>query len=68
MVFRKRKPYTAPNAEDEDIMNKHLYRDVFEEPKPAEKRQTRDEYSDHHTEELLEDDWPLATLKRKNKP
>jgi len=36
VVFREGMRYTAPNAADEAIFNKHFYSDVIEEPKPTE--------------------------------
>jgi hypothetical protein len=65
VVFRERKWYTAPNAADEAILNKLLYRDVIEEPKPTEKQPTRDESFERKTEEPLDDDSPLHAQKRK---
>jgi len=60
VVFREGKRYTAPNAADEAILNKHFYRDVIEEPKhkPIETQPTRDESSERQTEEPLDDDPP----------
>jgi hypothetical protein len=42
VVFREGKRFTAPNAADDAILNKHFYRDVIEEakPKPIEKQLT----------------------------
>jgi len=38
VVFRERKRYTAPNAADNAILNKHFYRDVIVEPTPTKKQ------------------------------
>jgi hypothetical protein len=68
VIFREGRWYTAPNVADEAILNEHFYRDVIEEPTPTEKRPTRDESSEHQTEEPLDDDSPPdpATAETKN--
>jgi hypothetical protein len=58
VVMREGKWYRAPNAADEVILNEHFYRDVIEEPKPTVKQPTRDESSEHQTEESLDDSPP----------
>jgi hypothetical protein len=67
VVFREGKRYTAPNAEDEAILNEHFYSDVIEEPKPTptkkesetsqsiEKPPTGDGNSERQMEEPLDD-------------
>jgi hypothetical protein len=47
--------YTAPNAANKAIMNKHFYRNVIEEPKstPIEKQS-----NERQTKESLDDDPP----------
>jgi hypothetical protein len=56
VVFREGKQYSAPNATDEVILIEHFYRDIIQEPKPAEKQPTRDEKSEGHLEEPLDDE------------
>jgi hypothetical protein len=63
VVFRHWKRYTAPNADDEVILNLHFYRDFLEQPKPTEQQPPRNENSWRQTEELLESDSPLALPK-----
>jgi hypothetical protein len=40
VVFTEGMRYTAPNAADKAISNKHYYRDVMDEAKPIQKQQT----------------------------
>jgi len=40
VVFREGKPYTAQNAADKAILNKHFYRDVILEPTPTKQSET----------------------------
>jgi len=68
VVFAEGKPYTARNAADEVILNKHLYRDVIVEPTPTrnkseashtiEKLPTGDGNSESQTGEPLNDNSP----------
>jgi hypothetical protein len=58
VVFREGKRYTAPNAEDEAMLSEHFYSDVIVELKPTEKQPTREESSECHTEEPLDDNKP----------
>jgi len=67
VVFGEGNRYTAPNAADEAILNEHFYRDVIKDPKPTEKKPTRDESSERQTEESFDDDSPPDPPKPKTK-
>jgi len=71
VVFIGGKWYTAPNAADEAILNKHFYRDVIEEPNPISTKKdseasqpTGDGNSEHQTEEPLDDQSPPKPKKK----
>ena len=74
MVFREGKRYTAPNAADKAILNKHFYRDVIVEPTPTKKQSetsqsieklpTGDGNSEPQTEEPLDDKSPPKPKKK----
>jgi len=51
--FREGKRYTAPNAADEAILNRHFYRDVIKKPKPTERQPAEGEM-----EKSLDDESP----------
>ena len=51
--------YTAPTAADDAMLNEHFSREVIKNPKPTEKKPTRDESSKDQTEKWLGDDTPL---------
>jgi hypothetical protein len=77
VVFREGKRYTALNAADDAILNKHFYRDVIMEPTPTnnqsetsqsiEKPPTGDGNSDRQREEPLDNNSPPDPPKPKKK-
>ena len=62
MVFREGKRYTAPNAADNAILNKHFYRDVIKEPKP---KPTEKQPTERQSDESLDEDPPPEPPKPK---
>jgi hypothetical protein len=69
VVFRAGKRYTAPNAADEAILNKHFYRDVIVEPTPTKQSETSQpiekQPTERQTEKPLDDNSPSDSAKPK---
>jgi hypothetical protein len=67
VVFKDGMWYTAPNAADEAILNKYIYRDDIKEPKPNTKLKPRQKQpTKRRTEAPSEDSPPHRPEPKKN--
>jgi len=71
VAFREGNWYTAPNAAEEAILNKHFYRDVIVEPTPTKQSETsqpiENQQAECQTEEPLDNVSPPDPPKPKKK-
>jgi hypothetical protein len=67
VVISEGKLYAAQKAADDTILTQHFYRDVIKVPEPTQQQPTRNESSEHQTEDQLDEDSPPDALKPKKR-